>query len=211
LFIYGKALYYLGETKEGQKALVEALQLDPDFQKCRDFRKKVQKMEQVKEEGNKLFKEGKLEEAYEKYDSAIKLDPLNATTASKLYFNKSAVAIKMKKYDFAINDATKAIELDKEYTKAYQRRAQCYMETDKWDEALADLNKAKELDSNDNEILTQIKKCEKQRKVAQRKDYYKILGITKSADENDIKKAYKKQCGIHHPDRWQDEKEKKST
>jgi len=51
-------------------------------------------MEQLKEEGNKLFKENKLDEAYEKYDSAIKLDPLNATTASKLYCNKAAVAIK---------------------------------------------------------------------------------------------------------------------
>jgi len=96
----------------------------------------------------------------------------------------------MKKYDLAIQDSTKAIELDKDYGKAYQRRAQCYMEIDKWDDALTDLNKAKELLPNDNEILSTIKKAEKQRKVASRKDYYKILGISKNADENEIKKKH---------------------
>jgi len=54
-------------------------------------------MEILKEDGNKLFKDNKLDEAYNKYDEAIKLDPLNTTTASKLYCNKAAVAMKMKK------------------------------------------------------------------------------------------------------------------
>ena len=36
-------------------------------------------------------------------------------------------------------------------------------------------------------------------------DYYSILGVAKNADENTIRKAYKKQSMQHHPDRGGDE------
>jgi DnaJ homolog subfamily C member 7 len=208
LFILGRAIYYLGDSKEGLKNLADALKLDSDLKKCSEFRKRIQKMEKLKEEGNSLFKENKLEEAYEKYNLAIEVDPINKVIGSKLYCNKAAVAIKMKNYDKAIDDSTKAIDLDTNYTKAYQRRAQCYMELDKWDEALTDLHKAKDLNPEDREIHTTIKKAEKQKKLASRKDYYKILGISKNANEQEIKKAYRKQAALNHPDRFTDETEK---
>ena len=37
--------------------------------------------------------------------------------------------------------------------------------------------------------------------MARRKDYYKILGVDKSASEADIKKAYRKKSLEWHPDR----------
>ena len=36
-------------------------------------------------------------------------------------------------------------------------------------------------------------------KKSKRKDYYKILGITKNATEDEIRKAYKKEALKHHP------------
>ena len=38
-------------------------------------------------------------------------------------------------------------------------------------------------------------------------DYYSILGVTKNASSNDIKKAYKKSALKHHPDRNPDNKQ----
>lgn len=40
------------------------------------------------------------------------------------------------------------------------------------------------------------------------KDYYKILGIDKSASEDDVKKAYRKAAIKWHPDRWTNKSEK---
>src|SRR3972149_8553453 len=36
--------------------------------------------------------------------------------------------------------------------------------------------------------------------MANGKDYYKVLGIDKSASEEDVKKAYRKLAREHHPD-----------
>ena len=36
-------------------------------------------------------------------------------------------------------------------------------------------------------------------KKSKRKDYYKILGVGKNANEDEIKKAYRKRALVHHP------------
>jgi len=36
-------------------------------------------------------------------------------------------------------------------------------------------------------------------KKSQRKDYYKILGVERNANEEEIKKAYRKRALVHHP------------
>ena len=36
-------------------------------------------------------------------------------------------------------------------------------------------------------------------KKSKRKDYYKILGVDKGANEDEIKKAYRKRALVHHP------------
>lgn len=59
-------------------------------------------------------------------------------------------------------------------------------------------------DMNIREVLM---KAEKSLKLSQRKDWYKILGVSKTAAISDIKRAYKKLALQWHPDKNVDNRE----
>lgn len=52
-------------------------------------------LKQKKEEGNEVFKSGRLSEAYNLYSEALKIDPNNKSTNAKLFFNRATVCSKV--------------------------------------------------------------------------------------------------------------------
>ncbi|KAJ8319898.1 hypothetical protein KUTeg_001485 [Tegillarca granosa] len=170
------------------------------YQEAQEIAKlKAKLLNAKKEEGNTAFRGGKLDEAYRLYTEALQIDPNNKFTNSKLYNNRATVSAKLGKVKEAADDCTKAIELDENYVKAYLRRAKCYMDLEQYEDAVRDYEKVCKMDKNkENSRLLQDAKLEL--KKSKRKDYYKILGITKNASNDEIKKAYKKRALVHHPD-----------
>lgn len=76
-----------------------------------------------------------------------------------------------------------------------------------WEDALREYNAIKEANPSEPGIQKEIRNAELEMKKAKRKDYYKILGVEKDADDNQIKKAYRKLAIIHHPDKNPDDPE----
>jgi DnaJ family protein C protein 7 len=200
IYVRGLCLYYQDNMEKAFQHFQQVLRLAPDHSKSRDIYRKVKQLLQKKEEGNTAFKAGQLQEAYDLYSQALEIDPNNVFTNSKLYFNRATVCSKMEKKEQAIEDCTKAIELDDKYLKAYLRRAKCYQGMEMHEEAVRDYEKLCKMDkTRENKQLLHDAKLEL--KKSKRKDYYKLLGIGKDATEDQIKKAYRKHALMHHPDR----------
>ena len=112
----------------------------------------------------------------------------------------------------AITDFTKALQLDKNYIKALQKRAKCYSDLQDFENAVTDYETLMKLDKS-VDYRRFLKDAKFALKKSQRKDYYKVLGINRSATASAIKQAYRKKALECHPDKHTDlnaaEKEKK--
>lgn len=78
-----------------------------------------------------------------------------------LYTNKLYIYLHLQHIESAIQDCTRAIDLDPDYLKAYIRRSKLFERNDKLDEALEDLKKVIEIDRNYAEAAYNARVCYK--------------------------------------------------
>ncbi|KAK9509913.1 hypothetical protein O3M35_004802 [Rhynocoris fuscipes] len=200
ILVRGMCLYYQDNVERAFTHFQHVLKLAPDHTKAMDIYKKAKALKQKKEEGNEAFKANKNAEAYQLYSEALSIDPNNTSTNAKLYFNRATVSSKLGRLNEAVSDCTAALKLDPNYIKALLRRAKCYMDLQQYEEAVQDYEKAAKMDKS-RDIRKLLSDAKLELKKSQRKDYYKILGVDKTASTEDIKKAYRKRALVHHPDR----------
>lgn len=106
----------------------------------------------LKNRGNEEFKCGEHLNSLKTYTEALKICPLvYCNERAVLYSNRAASKIKINRKESAIDDCTKAIELNPNYIRALTRRAKLYEESDKLDESLQDYNKILEIDPGNHE------------------------------------------------------------
>lgn len=90
--------------------------------------------------GNSEYSKGNYEKAVEYYSLH-----LQKHSSPEAYNNRGNAYIDLKKYNEAIADFTKALELKPDYAEAYLNRGTVYDELKKYNEAIADYSKAIEL------------------------------------------------------------------
>jgi DnaJ family protein C protein 7 len=209
LYVRGLALYYEGSPENAKKTWKEALRLDPDNIKCREALRRMNRQEEAKEKGNAAFKAGNHEDAVKFYTEGIEQDIKNKNLVSQLFANRAAAKMKLKNYKEALGDCDQAIQFNENYAKAYLRRGEIRMELEEFEEAKRDFNKCHEIDPTLG-ARQRIKDADLEAKKAARKDYYKILGVEKTAGDIEIKKAYKKLALQWHPDKNNKDEESRS-
>jgi tetratricopeptide (TPR) repeat protein len=73
----------------------------------------------MKAKGNSAFKNKNFEEAVDFYTQAIELDQQDVS----FYSNRAACYLNLKKYEEALQDGTKCVELNPKFAKGYVRKA----------------------------------------------------------------------------------------
>ncbi|KNA17865.1 hypothetical protein SOVF_076070 [Spinacia oleracea] len=110
----------------------------------------------LKTQGNKDVQSSNYEDAIIRYTSAIALCE-NAV----YYCNRAAAYTQMRKYDEAIKDCLKSIEIDPNYSKAYSRLGLAYYAQGKYSDAInKGYKRALELDPNSNAVKENIRVAE---------------------------------------------------
>lgn len=117
----------------------------------------------------------------------------------------------MNKHDEALTDIEESVTLYPGNFKALRTRARIHLHLENFEGSVADFKAALEQAKFEDSIAevrslqAELKKAEAALKRSKTKDYYKILGVARDCSEVEIKKAYRKESLIHHPDKGGDE------
>lgn len=75
--------------------------------------------------------------------------------------------------------------------------------------AIRNFKEALEIDRNHHRAKQGLQRAQQRQKISEKRDYYKILGVQRTASKREIVKAYRKAAQKWHPDNFPQDDEKK--
>lgn len=207
-FKLSSMLYRLGQVDEALKEIRECLKLHPEHPQCFPFYKKI------KEVAKNLTKAENAEEG-QMYDTCIK-SAQNVLQIEQNVQNVrfSALHLLCKCYtgnakpSSAVKSCNDALNIRKE-PGILCDSADAYLAAEMFDDAIREFKEALKIDPSLQRAKQGLHKAQQRQKLSESRDYYKILGVPRTASKRDIIKAYRKAAQKWHPDNFQEGEEKK--
>uniref|UniRef100_A0A8B9GY03 DnaJ (Hsp40) homolog, subfamily C, member 3b n=1 Tax=Astyanax mexicanus TaxID=7994 RepID=A0A8B9GY03_ASTMX len=214
-----RLLYDLGEHRDSLSEIRECLKLDQDDKECFAHYKQVKKLSKQMDSAEELISEQRYQEAIDKYESVMKTEPkitFYTTKAKERISNPyfriiMCLLISSPSAEKALDTCSEAHQRDPQNIHILRDRAEAYILLQDYEKAVEDYQEAREFDQENQEIREGLDRAQKLLKLSRKRDYYKILGVSRSANKQEIIKAYRKLAQQWHPDNFQSESEKKEA
>jgi len=203
----------MGDADDSLINIRECLKLDADHKECHTHYTKVKKLAKQLESIRDAISQSNWNECLEKANQILKLssDPSSHTF---IYRAHSSLCTCMSRGKSPAKDTIqKCTEVLDTYhvsdAELLASRAEAYILNEEYDLALADYQRAHETEDS-NRIQDGIKRVQKLIKQSKKRDYYKILGVRRTANKAEVLRAYRKLAIKWHPDKYEGEDKKKA-
>jgi DnaJ homolog subfamily C member 3 len=167
--------------------------LDPEHKLCFPFYKKIKKIDKFLNDAQHSQENNDFESCVSSAQKILKNEkevPMVQFTGNQLLCSCS---VKDEKFTEAIGYCSAALKIEKDpYTLC--DLAEAYLGEEMYDDAVRSYQDALAIDENLQKAKEGIEKTKRLQKQAEKRDYYKILGVKKSATKQEIIKAYRKQA-----------------
>nr|POE96960.1 dnaj like subfamily c member 3 [Quercus suber] len=223
LQISAMTFYSLGETEKGIMAVSKCLQNDPDSKICLRLRKSEKAIDKTLKKINKFFERrqyasavkllvkqnddepGLLQEVQDDITSYRDMGYIHSAAGGNLYsqlVEKTCEAYsEMNNVKKARVYCDEALQHNPESLPALISKAMQQIDADEFEPAISTLNTAQEAHGKTSKINELMNRAHTLLKRSKQKDYYKVLGVSRDADEREIKRAYRKLTVQNHPDK----------
>ncbi|EDV19888.1 uncharacterized protein TRIADDRAFT_32828 [Trichoplax adhaerens] len=206
-----KLLYENGDLESSLQQVRECLKLDPDHKMCFPFYKKVKKLNKKLQSIEEKINTESYQDAIPKLTDIMQTDVTQVQHYATMLSSKLCLCyLKVKDVNEGIAVCTDALKENENDIDLLCNRAELYLLNDEYDEAIADYQKAKSINNGNQRANEGLNRANRLLKQSQRRDYYKILDVKKTATKREILKAYRKLAVKWHPDNYKGEDKKKA-
>lgn len=201
-------LYTLGHVSDALKEVRECLRLDPEHKKCFPLYKKVKQVDKLLQQCEESAKNSEYASCIEYSRKLLKLEE-DSESMVTLEGRKwlCACAVKDEQYSAALSYCNEALQIHEDPTILCDK-ADALLGLEMYDDAIRAYKEALNIDDKHNRAKEGLSRAQHLQKHAEQRDYYKILGVKRSANKQQIVKAYRKAAQKWHPDNFTGDEKK---
>lgn len=214
--------YSLGDTDKAVSQLKKCLHSDPDSKACSRLHRREKQVAKSLKQVRSLMSErqfnsvttllvgssdsaGLLQEIKDDIAEAKSAGTFHANSPNSFYTSLVEMTCEayreMKSIRKAASYCAEALTLNPHSLHGLLAQAQRQIDADDFEPAISTLNRAKEHHPSDQRVETLLSHAHALLKRSKQKDYYKVLSVSREADDRTIKKAYRNLVKLHHPDK----------